>query len=227
MSEQSAGEAAPKKKRWGVRILLVVVTFFVSIGVSKAFEIASAPQLLADAELAQKQWINAVSSTSPVAVVSTYWVELNGAWWGESSEGAWSAFEANGKGKGIVTPVYALVMTGARFFYEGGAPIMIQLALGALGVAVFNFLRSKGQTILFDNELTTLLFGPIAVILAASVIGMILWLLMLGGLMLLGEFTKFAGWAAGATGVVGFGLYCFSELGKKGVEHVLTSKLKA
>jgi hypothetical protein len=227
MSEQLPGEAAPRKKRWGVRLLLFVATFFVSIGVSKAFEIASDPQLLVDAELAQKQWINAVSSTSPIAVVSTYWIELNGAWWGESSEGAWSAFEANGKGKGIVTPVYALVMTGARFFYEGGVPIMIQLALGALGVAVFNFLRSKGQTILFDNELTTLLFGPIAVILAASVIGMILWLLMLGGLMLLGEFTKFAGWAVGATGVVGFCLYCFSELGKKGVEHVLTSKLKA
>ena len=226
MSEGTTGEAAPRKKRWGMRVLFFLIAFFISLAIGKGFEMASDPELLAEAKHAQQEWMETVSRTSPVAVASTYWVELNGAWWGESSDGAWSAFEANGKGKGIVTPVYALVVTGARFFYEGGIPIVIQLVLGALGVAVFNFMRSRGQTILFDNELTTLLLGPIAVILAASMIGMILWLLMQGGLYLLGWATNFAAWAVGATGVVGFCIFCFGELGKKGVEHVLTSKLK-
>ena len=227
MSDEISGEAAPKKKRWQMRVLFFFIAFFISIGIGKAFEMASDPQMLADARTAQQEWIKTVSGTSPVAVASTYWSELNGAWWGESSDGAWSAFEANGKGKGIVTPVYALIMTGARFFYEGGIPIIIQLILGALGVAVFNFVRSRGQTILFDNEFATLLFGPIAVILAASLIGMVLWGLMQGGLYLLGWATDFAAWAVGATGIVGFCAFCFGELGKKGVEHVLTSKLKA
>jgi len=225
MSQETSGEAAPRKKSWPLRVLFFFIAFFISIAIGKAFEVASDPELLAEAKVAQREWVDTVSGTSPVAVASTYWVELNGAWWGESSEGAWSAFEAGGKGKGIVTPVYALVMTGARFFYEGGVPIVIQLALGALGVAVLNFLRSNGQTILFDNELTTLLFGPIAVILAASLIGMALWGLMQAGLFLLGWATDFAAWAVGATGIVGFCLYCFGELGKKGVEHVLTPKM--
>jgi hypothetical protein len=226
MSEEASGEAAPKKKRLGMRVLFFFIAFFISIAVGKAFETASDPETLASAKVAQQEWMQTVQGTSPIAVVSTYWIELNGAWWGESSEGAWSAFEANGKGKGIVTPIYALVMTGARFFYEGGIPIVIQLVLGALGVAVFNFIRTGGQTILFENEITTLLFGPIAIILAASVIGMVLWALMAGGLYLLGWATDFAGWALGATGIVGFCVFCFGELGKKGVEHVLTSKLK-
>lgn len=226
MSEQASGEAAPKRKRWHLRVLFFFVAFFISIAIGKAFELASDPDMLAEAKVAQQEWMQTVQGTSPIAVASTYWVELNGAWWGESSEGAWSAFEANGKGKGIVTPVYALVITGARFFYEGGIPIVIQLLLGALGVAVLNFLRSNGQTILFDNELTTLLFGPIAVILAASLIGMALWLLMQGGLYLLGWATDFAAWAVGATGIAGFCLFCFGELGKKGAEHLLTPKLK-
>jgi hypothetical protein len=227
MSDETAGEAAPKKKRWPMRVLFFLVAFFISIGVGKAFEMAGDVELLAEAKAAQQEWIKTVSGTSPIAVASTYWTELNGAWWGESPDGAWSAFEANGEGKGIVTPVYALVMTGARFFYEGGIPIVIQLVLGALGVAVFNYLRSSGQTILFENELTTMLFGPIAVVLAASLIGMVLWVLMQGGLYLLGWATDFAAWAVGATGIVGFCAFCFGELGKKGVEHVLTSKLKA
>ena len=226
MSDDASSEAAPKRKRWPMRLLFFFLAFFISIAIGKAFEMASDAELLAEARVAQQEWIKTVSGTSPVAVASTYWSELNGAWWGESRDGAWSAFEANGKGKGMVTPVYALIMTGARFFYEGGIPIIIQLVLGALGVAVFNFLRSRGQTILFDNELTTLLFGPIAVILAASVIGMVLWALMQGGLYLLGWATDFAAWAVGATGIVGFCAFCFGELGKKGVEHVLTSKLK-
>lgn len=226
MSEETSGEAAPKKKRLSMRILFFFLAFFISIAIGKAFEMASDPETLATAKAAQVEWMQTVQGTSPIAVASTYWTELNGAWWGESSEGAWSAFEANGKGKGIVTPVYALVMTGARFFYEGGVPIVIQLVLGALGVAVFNFVRTNGQTILFENELTTLLFGPIAIILSASVIGLVLWVLMTGGLYLLGWATDFAAWAVGATGIAGFCVFCFGELGKKGVEHIITPKLK-
>jgi hypothetical protein len=226
MSEETSGEAAPKKTRWPLRILFFFIAFFISIAIGKAFEMASDPGTLASAKDAQTQWLQTVQGTSPIAVASTYWLELKGAWTGDYSEGAWSAFEANGKGKGIATPVYALIITGARFFYEGGIPIIIQLVLGALGVAVFNFIRTGGQTILFENELTTLLFGPIAVILSASVIGMVLWALMTGGLYLLGWATDFAAWAVGATGIAGFCVFCFGELGKKGVEHIITPKLE-
>lgn len=226
MSEESTGEVAPQKKRWPMRVFFFFIAFFISIAIGKAFEMVGDPDTLAEAKVAQQEWMKTVSGTSPIAVASTYWTELNGAWWGESSEGAWSAFEANGKGKGVVTPLYALVITGARFFYEGGIPIVIQLVLGALGVAVFNFIRSSGQTILFENEMTNILFGPIAVVLTASLIGMVLWLLMQGGLYLLGWATDFAAWAVGATGIAGFCVFCFGELGKKGVEHVLTPKLK-
>ena len=140
MSEETAGEAAPKKTRWPMRVLFFFIAFFISIAIGKVFELASDPETLASAKVAQQEWMHTVQGTSPIAVATTYWVELNGAWWGESSEGAWSAFGAEGKGKGVATPVYALLITGARFFYEGGIPIVIQLILGALGVAV----RSAG-----------------------------------------------------------------------------------
>ncbi|MFT3722729.1 MAG: hypothetical protein QM773_04000 [Hyphomonadaceae bacterium] len=226
MSEETTGEAVPQKKRWPMRVLFFFIAFFISIAIGKVFEVVSDPETLVSAKATQQEWLHTVEGTSPIAVASTYWLELKGAWTGDFSEGAWSAFEADGKGKGIVTPVYALVITGARFFYEGGIPIIIQLVLGALGVAVFNFMRTNGETILFENELTTLLFGPIAVILAASIIGMVLWALMTGGLYALGWATDFAAWAIGATGIAGFCVFCFGELGKKGVEHVLTPKLK-
>ena len=91
MSDETTGEAAPKKKRWSMRILFFFIAFFISIAIGKAFELASDPETLASARQAQTEWLQTVQGTSPIAVATTYWVELNGAWWGESSAatGAW------------------------------------------------------------------------------------------------------------------------------------------
>ena len=67
--------------------------------------------------------------------------------------------------------------------------------------------------------------SPLAIVALASLIGMVLWGLMMGALYALSWITGLAATAAGATGVVGFCWLCLTELTKKGAEHVITPKI--
>jgi len=218
MSEESAGK--PKLNKWPRRVAMWVIGFFISLAIGWVAERVTEPEFLAEAKQAQADWIEAVSQTSPIAVVTTYWSEITSAFDGKSHDGAWAG--RTGDGQGIGSPVVALVMTLLRFFYDGGVATLVQVGLGALAFCAFNFWRSKGQTILFEDGYATMLAGPPLIILAASVIGLILQGVMLGALYTLSWITGLAAAAAGATGVVGFCWFCVTKLGEKGAEHVLT-----
>ena len=69
------------------------------------------------------------------------------------------------------------------------------------------------------------IIAPLAIIALASIIGMVLWGLMMGALYALSWITGLAATAAGATGVVGFCWLCITELTKKGAEHVITPEI--
>ncbi len=63
------------------------------------------------------------------------------------------------------------------------------------------------------------------IVVLASALGGVLWLIMMGALSALSWITGLAATAAGATGVLGFCWLCITELTKKGAEHVMTPKV--
>jgi hypothetical protein len=223
MSEET-GAALPeaaKKKSWPRRIAIFVIGFVISLAIGWAIERVTDPEFLEGAKQAQADWIAAVSETSPITVATTYWSELQGAFTGEAKGGSWAG--TAGKGQGLASPIIALVVTGLRFFYQGGTATLVLLGLGALAIAVMN-LKARGS-IFFDEFATNLLWGPIAVILTASGLGLILQGVMLGALYALSWITGLAAAAAGATGVAGFCWFCVTKLTEKSVEHIATPKV--
>lgn len=218
-------EAGKQPKAGGLarRAVVFIVGFAISLAIGAAVERITEQEFLETAEAAQAEWIEAVSKTSPIGVAQTFWTEISGAFTGDSSSGAWSA--SGGKGHGIASPLVALAMTVWRLAYTSGLFGIIQLALAALAIAVFNYRRSHGDTILFDEYLTNLIGGPVAIVATASVIGLVLWGVMLGALYALSWITGLAAAAAGATGVVGFCWFCLTKLGEKGAEHIVTPKI--
>jgi hypothetical protein len=223
---QPPGEQPAPKRRFN-KIVVFIAGFFMSLAIGWAIEHITDREFLESATEAQSGWIEAVSHTSPIAVGGTYWEELQAAMTGHRGGYSGTAtFDGSMSGsQGIASPVYALVITAAHFFAGGGISALIQLALGALAVAVFNLRRTKGEGVFFDNLATNIVLGPVAIVACASIIGLVLQGVMLGALYALSWITGLAAAAAGATGVVGFCWYCVTKLGEKGVEHVATPKL--
>ena len=206
------------------RFLSILIGLVVTLVVGAVAERVTSAEWLASAKEAQQGWIDAVSETSPLEVGSLYWTELQSAFSGDTSQGAWSGI-GKPDGHGVQSPFWALAMTGARLWYSTGIVSLIQLVLGALSFFVLNFWRSKGETIFLGDFWLTMMFAPIAIVLLASVLGWVLFYIMIAALTGLSWITGLAATAAGATGVVGFCWLCVTELTKKGAEHVITPKV--
>lgn len=217
-------DEAPKQSRISGlprRVLSIVIGLVVTLIVGAVAEHVTDREWLASAKTAQDQWVTAVQNTSPINVATTFGSELQASVSGTVKDGAMSGIGAP-DGRGIQSPVYALIFTAARLWDVSGITALVQLGLGALAFAVFNFWRTKGETIFMGDFWLTLIIAPIAIVALASVIGLVLWGIMIGALYALSWVTGLAATAAGATGVVGFCWLCVTELTKKGAEHVIT-----
>ena len=206
------------------RMLSIVIGLVVTLVIGAIAEHVTSPEWLAGAKQAQSGWIDAVAQTSPVKVATLYGTELQSAISGDTTHGGYSGADAP-DGHGLQSPVWALVVTGARLWGATGVVSLIQLALGALAFAAFNVWRTKGDTLFLGDFWISMIVSPFAIILLASMLGMILWGVMIGALYALSWVTGLAATAAGATGVVGFCWLCVTELTKKGAEHIITPEV--
>jgi hypothetical protein len=226
MSGEDTEDKPIRKKGWTRRIASVLIGLAVSLVAGAIIERVSDAEWLAGAKEAQAQWMDAVANTSPIGVAAMYWTEVSGAYSGDVSGGSWTA--AAGVDNWLLAPLLAFVLTIWRSFDEGGVTILVQIGMGALAVGVFNLARSKRETFLFDPDLFTfqnVIFLPVAIMICASLIGMILWAVMMGALYALSWVTGLAATAAAATGIVGFCYLCVTKLAEKGIEHVATPKI--
>ena len=219
-------EHTPQPKPSGLprRMLSIIIGLIVTLIVGAVAEHVTDKEWLAGAKTAQDQWVSAVAETSPVNVATTYVTELQSSVSGDVSNGGWSGSGAP-EGRGLQSPFYALVFTALQLWQSSGIAALVQLGLGALAFAVFNFWRTKGDTIFMGDFWLTLIVAPIAIIALASLIGLVLWGIMIGALYALSWVTGLAATAAGATGVVGFCWLCVTELTKKGAEHIITPQV--
>jgi hypothetical protein len=222
MTENTEGK--PARKTWTRRIASLLVGLAISLVVGKIVETVSDREWLESATEVQSAWMEAVAQTSPVGVATAYWDELSAAF-GDHQVDSDFLMGVRPSSAGIMSPLMALFYTAGRFFDSGGITAIIQLALGALALAVMNFVRRNGQSIFFDDFLLNLFALPALVILFASLIGMVLWGVMMGALTALSWVTSLAAAAAGATGIVGFCWLCLTKLGEKGAEHVMTPRI--
>lgn len=209
--------------RLGKRVIGILVGLVITLIVGAIAERVTSPEWLAEAKEAQAGWIDAVSDTSPMKVGELYVTELQSSLSGDTSHGGYSGAGAP-EGRGLQSPFWALAITGARLWDATGVVSLVQLALGALAFFVLNFWRTKGETIFIGDFWLSMILAPLAIVLLASVLGWVLLGIMLGALSALSWVTGLAASAAGATGVVGFCWLCFTELTKKGAEHVITPK---
>jgi hypothetical protein len=217
-------EGKPARNTWMRRIASILVGLAISLVVGKIVETVSDREWLESATEVQSAWMDAVAQTSPVGVATTYWDELSAAF-GDHQVDSDFLMGVRPHSVGVMSPLVALFYTAGRFFDSGGFTAIIQLALGALALAVMNFLRRNGQSIFFDDLYLNLFALPALIVLFASLIGMVLWGVMMGSLYALSWVTSLAAAAAGATGVVGFCWLCITKLGEKGAEHVMTPKI--
>lgn len=206
------------------RLVSILIGLVITLIAGAVAERVTSAEWLEGAKEAQQGWINAVSDTSPMEVGGLYWTELQSAWSGDTSQGAWSGI-AKPDGHGLQSPFWALAMTGARLWYATGFVSLVQLALGALAFAMLNFWRSKGETLFLGDFWLSMILAPLGIVLLASVLGWALLGIMMGALFALSWVTGLAATAAGATGVLGFCWLCVTELTKKGAEHVITPKV--
>jgi hypothetical protein len=226
----TGGEQPPAPQDGGGRkrphpLIVFVIGFAISLVVGWVFQQITNPETLAGAKAAQDSWRVAVETSQPFAVVSQYWDDVQMIWNGAPPDPD-SYSLSNSGGGGIATPAVALAITGTRLFEAGGMWALINLALAALAIAVYNYRRTKGLSIFFDDYVGNILAGPFLLIGVSSVIALVLQIVMGAALAVLGWMTDLAAVAAGATGIAGFCWYCFTELGKKGVEHAVTPKFK-
>ncbi len=206
------------------RVVSILIGLVVTLIVGAIAERVTSAEWLAEAKAAQQGWIDAVGATSPVKVGEVYLVELQSAVSGDTTHGGYSGVGAP-EGRGLQSPFWALAITGARLWDATGVVSLVQLVLGALAFFVLNFWRTKGETIFFGDFWISMIVSPLAIVLLASVMGFVLWGVMMGALFALSWVTGLAATAAGATGVLGFCWLCVTELTKKGAEHVMTPKV--
>lgn len=206
------------------RMLSILIGLIVTLVVGAVAERVTSPEWLAGAKQAQQGWIDAVAQTSPTRVATLYAAELQSSFTGDITHGGYSGSGAP-EGRGLQSPFFALAITGVRLWDATGVVSLIQLGLGALAFCAFNVWRTKGDTPFLGDFWISMIVAPLAIILIASVLGMILWGIMIGALYALSWVTGLAATAAGATGVVGFCWLCVTELTKKGAEHIITPEV--
>lgn len=225
MSDETPESSGARSSLGGLpkRFLSILIGLVITLVVGAVAERVTSPEWLASAKDAQQGWVDAVSETSPMRVGGLYWTELQSSLSGDTTQGGLSGAGAP-EGRGLQSPFWALAITGVRLWDATGIVALVQLALGALAFFVLNFWRTKGDTIFLGDFWMSMIFAPLAIVLFASVLGMILWGVMLGALFGLSWITGLAATAAGATGVVGFCWLCVTELTKKGAEHIVTPK---
>jgi hypothetical protein len=197
---------------WTRRFIGLAILFAIALVIGKIVQSFSDTGWIDQVQKDQEGLIDALQKTSPIGVATTFWTELTGAFTGDPSNGSQAAML--GKGLGLFSPIVALYFTVMRLFTEGGWLIVGQIALGALAVAVSNFSGSNGKRIFFEEFVTNVLWGPFAVVFAASVIGLGLWAVMWVAFHVLGWISVFAAIAAGGIVTVGFCWLCFSVLGR-------------
>jgi hypothetical protein len=216
-AENTSGRKRPPE--WAVWL----IGFAISLAVGLVFDHLTNKDILDRIENAQRGWIKAAEATTPFTVADTYWKDLQEAWRGRPLDQPAYDFD-DARGAGIWSPFVALVSTGESAVRAGGLTALLQLALGALGIATFNYTKSQGRSIFFEDPYMNILLGPVAIIAAASVIGLALWLVMWAALHTLGNFITVASSLCGTCGVAGFCSYCGKKLAEKHVEHALTPK---
>ena len=222
--QASPAQDAPVRKR-PHPVILFVIGFAISLLIGAIFQQLTNKDALASAKAAQDSWRVAVETSQPFAVATQYWEDVQTVWRGAPPNP--DAYSLGGSGGGgIGTPVVALAITGTRLFEAGGVWALLNLALAGLALAVYNYRRTNGLSIFFEDFVGNFIAGPFLLIGLSSVIALVLQVVMMAALAALGWVTDLAAVAAGTTGIAGFCWFCFTELGKKGVEHAVTPKFK-
>lgn len=228
------GQAADRivKKGWRRRAAGFVVAFAISLIVGRFFEtVASKPAI--DAALrAQTGWMEALSDFSPFGVARMYGDMASADMMSRQrhsyidSEGKLQYTNPSGSPQdGLAAPMKALFATVAALVAAGGVVGLVQIGMGVLAVwLLLDWLKRRRNFEITSGPLIFLAW-PLAVILAASLIAVVLKAVMVAALSALSWATGLAAGAAGATGVVGFCWYCLQKLGEKGAEHALTPKI--
>jgi hypothetical protein len=214
--------------KWSVPVHTVIRGFLVlGVGflVTKASESLLGPEALNGLYAAQASWIDTVNHMNPFALIGNYISDTGRAFQGEvGSDGSFH-------GASYFSPLVGLYVLISDLFNQGAFFTLLQVGLGALAIGALNMASSGGKRIFFGELhedgrfLQNLLFWPLAVVAAASVLAFVLQLVMLSALYLFSWVTGLAALAAGATGAGSFCWYCVTKLGEKGVEHVITTKL--
>lgn len=221
-----------KFRRWRKRAFVFVVGFAFSLLVGRVFETISDKETLSAAQRAQTNWIAALSDASPFAVADNFLRHHDAI----MAEGR-AHLEFNSAGEAVnvtsdgnlvrpfIAPIKAFVATIVDFVTGGGIVGLSLLGMGVLAVGVVNLRLSRGRQAFFPSPFLNYVFGPFAVVFAASLLAVVLKSLMLAALGGLSWLTSLASGTAGATGIAGFCWYCVVKLGEKGAEHALTKHL--
>lgn len=235
MSEEKAAaraqSAAPAKRSWKRRAAAFAVAFAISLIVGRVFETVASQPALNAALNAQSGWMAALNTFSPWGVAGTFGDQMSAQSYADSrhmalnEEGRLQYTDATGGPmNGLMLPMKALSLTVGSLITAGGVAGLVQIGLGVMGVALgLEWLKRRHKSE-FGGPVM-MVFWPLGVILAASLIAVALKVVMVGALGALSWATSLAAGAAGASGVVGFCWYCFQKLGEKGAEHALTPKI--
>lgn len=217
-----------KVGKWTIPIHDLIRGFLVlGVGflVTKASESLLGPEALNGLYVAQASWIDTVNHMNPFALIGNYITDTGRAFQGEVGP------DGSFHGSSYFSPLVGLYVLISDLFNQGAFFTLLQVGLGVLAVSALNMASSNGKRIFLGEPhddgrfIQNLLFWPLAVVAAASVLAFVLQLLMLGALYLFSWVTGLAALAAGATGAGSFCWYCVTKLGEKSVEHVITSKL--
>jgi hypothetical protein len=184
------------------RLTGTLISLGVFVVVGWIFEHIAHREVFEAALTIQRHWLTVVSAMSPLELAATFPAEISEAWRQAHFTGTPSDF-----GQLYTLPSKALFGIVAKLWHSSAWFTLLQLVLGAVAVATFNMNSSKGKHIFFhdahatyaeSNFLLNRIFGPLAVIGAASVIALILQIVMFAVLYALSWITGLAATAAGA-----------------------------
>ncbi len=124
----------------------------------------------------------------------------------------------------LLIPLAAVLHAATRLSSGGNGGVVFAIAQLVLGLGAFlvltAWMRSSHEPG-FGNFAANLFLAPVAAVALGSVMALALQWLMMAALIAFGWTTSLAVGAAGASGFAGGCWFCFTELTKKGVEHVV------